>query len=62
MLCLWAGADPHAPAMSLRYPNLTDDDGEDDDGDRFLGFSAIHEACSNGDGQILERLGPDPSR
>ncbi len=26
MLRLWAGADPHAPAMSLRYPNLTDGD------------------------------------
>jgi hypothetical protein len=63
MLCLWAGADPHAPAMSLRYPNLTyDDDGEGDDNDRFLGFTAIHEACSHGDAQILERLGPDPSR
>jgi hypothetical protein len=61
MLCLWAGADPHAPAPSLRYPNLTDDDGGDE-GDRFLGFSAIHEACLSGDGQILERLRPDPSR
>jgi hypothetical protein len=61
MLSLWAGADPHAPAMSLRYANLTDD-GEGDDGDRFLSFTAIHEACSNGDAQILERLGPDPSR
>jgi hypothetical protein len=63
MLCLWAGADPHAPAMSLRYPNLTDDeDSEVDESDRFLGFTAIYEACSHGDSRILERLGPDPSR
>jgi hypothetical protein len=22
-LCLWAGADPHSPALSLRFPSLT---------------------------------------
>jgi hypothetical protein len=63
LLCLWAGADPHARAPSLRYPNLADDDNSDgDEGDRFLGFSAIHEACFNAKAQILKRLGPDPSR
>jgi hypothetical protein len=62
-LCLWAGADPHAPAASLRYPDWTDDDNSgSDDADRFLGFTAIHQACRRGDVQILERLGPDPSR
>src|SRR5262249_19841760 len=25
-LCLWAGADPHAPAPSLRYPDGADED------------------------------------
>jgi hypothetical protein len=62
LLCLWAGADPHAAAPSLRYPfdiEEETDDGEPDE-DRFLGFSAVHEACSGGHAGILERLGPDP--
>jgi hypothetical protein len=55
-LCLWAGADPHAPAPSLRYGYISDDD-EQHDGD-----SAVHEACRAGHLQTLERLGPDPAK
>ncbi len=61
-LCLWAGGDAHAPAPSLRFPEFADDDTDGDESGRFLGFSAIHEACQKGDARILERLGPDPSR
>jgi hypothetical protein len=56
LLCLWAGADPHARAPSLRYPN----DPDDENGDS--GSTAIEEACHAGNVRILEKLGPDPSR
>jgi hypothetical protein len=60
-LCLWAGADPHTPAPSFRFPKELDADGEgQDEEDRFLGWSAIEEACRTGNLKILERLGPDP--
>lgn len=59
-LCLWAGADPHAPACSLRY-RYCDGEDEVEGEDCFYGFSAIHEACSRGHTAILEKLGPDPS-
>ncbi len=62
MLCLWAGANPHAPAPSLRYPADVDEDDECDEADRFLGWTAVEEACSRGDVRILERLKPDPAR
>ncbi|HVN84250.1 MAG TPA: hypothetical protein VMW17_05310 [Candidatus Binatia bacterium] len=63
LLCLWAGADPHAPAPSFRFPSDLDaDNSEQDDEDRFLGWSAIEEACRTGNLKILERLGPDPTR
>lgn len=58
----WAGAEPHAPVPSLKYPSLTDDDGDATDEDRFLGWTPIEEAAQAGHVQILERLGPDPSR
>ena len=62
-LCLWAGADAHAPAHSLRFLDSSyDEDNEGDESDRSMGFSAIEEACCSGDVKILERLGPDPSR
>src|SRR5688572_4959637 len=61
-LCLWAGADPHTPAASLRYPSSVDNDDEDDEEDRFLGFTAIEEACRGGHLQILDRLRPDPAK
>lgn len=39
-LCVWAGADAHARARSLRFPDSSyDEDNEGDEGDRFLGFS-----------------------
>lgn len=64
LLCLWAGADPHAPVPSLRHPDLVDSDDDDqvESNDRFLGWTAIEEASSAGHVEILERLGPDPSR
>jgi hypothetical protein len=58
-LCLWAGADPHAPAPSLRW-----DDGEDEDDDeeeRFVGLSAVYPGCRGGSVAVLEKLGPDPT-
>jgi len=62
-LCLWAGADPHVPAPSLRCPDGADEDqDEEDPGVRFLGFTAIEEACRAGHVGILERLRPDPAR
>ena len=55
-LSLWAGADPHAPTICLRYPDLAEEEDEDSC------CSAVYEACLNGDKVILEQLGPDPSR
>jgi hypothetical protein len=48
--------------LSLRSRYLADDDGEDDERERFPGFSAVSEACHNGDPRILQQLGPDPAR
>jgi len=55
-LSLWAGADPHAPARSLRH-GWSDDD-EDDDA--VSGWTAVYEACAHGHVEILQKLGPDP--
>jgi hypothetical protein len=60
-LCLWAGADPHAPALSLNLGIAEDADSEDDE-EPFLGWSAISEAARAGNLGILKRLGPDPAR
>lgn len=60
-LCLWAGADPHAPAPSLSYGPWRQDENDQDE-PHFIGFSAIYRACSSGHAAILERLGPDPER
>ncbi len=59
MLCLWAGADPHAFAPSLRYDirPIGDDDEEEDDSS---GVSAVWQACCSGQHEILRRLEPDP--
>lgn len=54
MLCLWAGANPHAAVPDLRW-----DLG--DEGDDEYRYSAVHAACSGGHVVILERLRPDPS-
>ena len=61
-LCLWAGADPHAPARSLRFGRGYEEDDDEAEGGGFIGFSAVHEACWHGDVRILDRLGPDPAR
>lgn len=62
-LCVWAGADPHTPAPSPRFPDDADgDQAGENPADRFLGFTAIEEACRAGHVGILERLRPDPSR
>lgn len=53
MLCLWAGADPHAVVPILRWGL-----GNEEDEDRY---SAVYAACSGGHVAILERLKPDPS-
>lgn len=52
-LCLWAGADAHAPAY---------DDIDTDEGEERSGWSAVERAASEGHLPILQRLGPDPSR
>ena len=60
-LCLWAGADPHVPALSLNLGIAENADSQDDE-ERFLGWSAIEEAARAGHLGILKRLGPDPAR
>ena len=57
LLCLWAGADPHAPAPDMDYMGIRDDEEDEDEG-----RSAIQQACSGGHASILERLRPDPAR
>ena len=57
LLCLWAGADPHAPVPDMDYMGIRDDEEDEDEG-----RSAIQEACSGGHASILERLRPDPAR
>ena len=54
MLCLWAGADPHAAVPDLRW-GLGDQEDEEDR------YSAVYAACTGGHVAILERLKPDPS-
>jgi len=60
-LCLWAGADPHAPAPQPELGISEDPDAEGGE-ERFIGWSAIEEAASHGHLSILKRLGPDPAR
>ena len=52
MLCLWAGADPHARVPYLRWGLGEDEEDRD---------SAVYAACSGGHIAILERLRPDPA-
>lgn len=60
-LCLWAGADPHAPSLNLRYRAASGrDNGEDEEEDS--GVSAVYEACLHGNVEILKRLKPDRAR
>jgi hypothetical protein len=51
VLCLWAGADPHAPAPDL-------DDPEDEEGNE----TAIEAAVMGGHADLLRVLKPDPTR
>lgn len=60
-LCLWAGADPHAPAPNPELGISEDPDPEDPEA-HFIGWSAIEEAALAGHLAILKRLGPDPAR
>lgn len=60
-LCLWAGADPHAPAPDPQWGDSSDTDTEEGD-ERFLGWTAIEEAAREGHLTILKRLCPDPQR
>jgi hypothetical protein len=59
-LCLWAGANPHAPVPSLRFGSSEspEEDNSDPDGGCLLS-SAIYEACQSGREEILKRLAPD---
>jgi hypothetical protein len=59
-LCLWAGADPHAPVLSPNLEAAQDADSEEGE-EPFLGWSAIYEAARAGHLGILKRLGPDPA-
>jgi len=59
-LCLWAGADSHAPAFTPNLGIAEDADSEEDE-EPFLGWSAIWEAARSGHLGILKRLGPDPA-
>lgn len=59
LLCLWAGADPHAPALSVKYSDY--DDPEEDD-EEPSGGSAVSGACFSGHVGLLERFQPDPAR
>lgn len=60
-LCLWAGADPHAPVLSPNLEAAQDADSEEGE-EPFLGWSAIWEAARAGHLGILKRLGPDPAK
>lgn len=63
-LCLWAGADPHAPAPDLGSTHLLEssDEDEEDEGDRFIGWSAVETAVMRGHTELFRVLRPDPSR
>jgi len=61
-LCLWAGADPHAPAPDLGSTDLLETPDEEDEGDRFIGWSAVETAVMRGHTELFRVLGPDPSR
>ena len=57
----WAGADPHAPAPNPEL-GLSEETDPEDGEERFIGWSAIEGAASEGHLAILKRLGPDPAR
>lgn len=61
LLCLWAGADPHASA-SYVPPYEYDEEDEDEWEESGGHYNAVHAAASGGHAALLERLGPDPAR
>lgn len=61
-LCLWAGADPHAPAPDPDFRVTVSPSSGEEDEDPFVGWSAVEEAATAGHLEILKRLGPDPTR
>ena len=60
-LCLWAGADPHAPAPNPEL-GLSEEADPEDGEERFIGWTAIEAGARHGHLAILKRLGPDPAR
>ena len=62
LLCLWAGANPHAEAPSLPYTEPWRGEVDEEDMEDDCGYSAIHAACSCGQAELLERFGPEPER
>ena len=60
MLCLWAGADPHALVPPLRYLSYGWYDEEDEEESDL--HSAVYEPCHAGRPDLLRRMRPDPSR
>jgi hypothetical protein len=60
-LCLWAGADPHAPAPDLRTTHWHEEEDEDDE-EHFIGWSAVERAVIFGKRDLLPVLKPDPAR
>ncbi len=63
-LCLWAGADAHAPAPDLHSTNAREptEDENVEDGDRFIGWSAVERAVMFGKREVLPALRLDPAR
>jgi hypothetical protein len=60
-LSLWAGADPHAHAPDLQSVFRSKSPEEEEDGDdRFIGWTAVEEAASQGHVELLPLLKPDP--
>lgn len=61
LLCLWAGADPHARVPSLQF--WDEDEEEDEDVDIvYPGYwSAVYGACYSGHITLLEKFCPDPA-
>jgi hypothetical protein len=68
LLCLWAGADPHAPTkwISTHGDYSWDDEEEDDEQleepSRRGTYTALSAACSSGHVALMKRFGLDPGR
>jgi hypothetical protein len=59
-LCLWAGADAHAPTQDSD-PDLSEDTATENGEVHFTGWSAIEHAASTERLTILKQFGPDPN-